>query len=194
MLLDNILFPAIWAVLIYILGSINFSILVFRLLGKDDPRNHFSGNAGVTNVYRQAGIIWATIVFLLDVGRSIAIAQVSSRFFHPELVPWCCCILILANRFPLFHGFRGGKGVACYLGFYTTLIPLWAAGAAASWVAAYALIRTPFIASFFMIIVIATGSIFQFGISILSVAGCLIAALLIVFNHRRNIAEYRGKF
>ncbi|MBF0100353.1 MAG: glycerol-3-phosphate acyltransferase, partial [Desulfobacterales bacterium] len=43
----------------YLLGSVNFSILLFKLMGKTDPRKQFSGNAGVVNVYRQSGIMWA---------------------------------------------------------------------------------------------------------------------------------------
>ena len=55
--------------LAYLAGSINFAIIVLRLLGKEDPRTTFSGNAGTTNVYRQAGKGWAVLVLLLDVGR-----------------------------------------------------------------------------------------------------------------------------
>ena len=58
----------------YLAGSINFAILLFRLIGKDDPRMHFSGNAGVTNVYRQAGWPLAALVLILDMGRAMGVA------------------------------------------------------------------------------------------------------------------------
>ena len=45
----------------YLAGSVNFSILLFALLGKGDPRSRFSGNAGATNVWRQAGLGWAAL-------------------------------------------------------------------------------------------------------------------------------------
>jgi glycerol-3-phosphate acyltransferase PlsY len=55
----------------YLAGSVNFAIIFLKLAGKADPRLNFSGNAGTTNVYRQAGILWAAVVFLLDIGRAI---------------------------------------------------------------------------------------------------------------------------
>jgi glycerol-3-phosphate acyltransferase PlsY len=64
----------------YLAGSINFAILLFRLLGKDDPRTRFSGNAGVTNVYRQAGWPLAAMVLVLDVGRAMVVALLAGHW------------------------------------------------------------------------------------------------------------------
>ena len=55
----------------YLAGSINFSILLLKILGKEDPRKEFSGNPGVVNVYRQAGFFPAAGVWVLDMGRAI---------------------------------------------------------------------------------------------------------------------------
>ena len=98
----------------YLAGSINFAIIFFKLAGKEDPRLSFSGNAGTTNVYRQAGILWAAVVFLLDIGRALAVAVIASYFLKTHLLPWAGFFLVLGNSFPCFHGFRGGRGVANY--------------------------------------------------------------------------------
>jgi glycerol-3-phosphate acyltransferase PlsY len=65
----------------YLAGSVNFAIIFLKLAGKADPRLNFSGNAGTTNVYRQAGILWAAVVFLLDIGRAITVAFMANYFF-----------------------------------------------------------------------------------------------------------------
>jgi glycerol-3-phosphate acyltransferase PlsY len=93
----------------YTAGSINFSILLFRILKKEDPRKEFSGNAGVTNVYRQAGYLWASVVLLMDLARAMGIALISTSLLRMELVPWVGLGLILGNRFPCFHNFHGGR-------------------------------------------------------------------------------------
>jgi glycerol-3-phosphate acyltransferase PlsY len=175
----------------YFAGSVNFAIIFFKLTGREDPRLGFSGNAGTTNVYRQAGILWATVIFLLDIGRAIAVALVAIYFLEKHLLPWVAFFLVLGNSFPCFHGFRGGKGVANYLGF-TLIVAPWAALASAIiWLIIYGIVRTTFIASFFMVFTLACGQTltlqWQFG----AITGAITTFLLILFNHRKNIAEYR---
>ena len=112
--------------LAYLAGSVNFAILFFKIAGKADPRLSFSGSAGTTNVYRQAGMPWAVLVFALDIGRALAVAAGARYYMNGEWLAWAGFFLVLGNSFPCFHGFRGGKGVANYLGF-TLLIAPWAA-------------------------------------------------------------------
>ena len=178
---------------VYLAGSINFAILVLGAIGKADPRTQFSGNAGTTNVYRQAGMAWAAVVLLLDLGRAIATAGLAVHFLPIDVVPWIGFSLILGNRFPCFHRFRGGKGVAGFLGFTLLLSPAVAAVAACIWVAVHHLVRVPFIASFFMITVLAIGTAIIYNYRCLAVTGTLVTALLIFYNHRRNIAALLQK-
>jgi glycerol-3-phosphate acyltransferase PlsY len=174
----------------YLAGSVNFAIIFFKLAGKEDPRLNFSGNAGTTNVYRQAGIIWAAVIFLLDIGRALAVAVIASYFLKTHLLPWAGFFLVLGNSFPCFHGFRGGKGVANYLGF-TALIAPWAALiAAAIWLVSYGIGRITFIASFFMVLILALGQAYFAHWRLIAISGALAAFLLILFNHRKNITGY----
>ena len=114
----------ILSVIAYLAGSINFAILIFKIFGKEDPRSKFSGNPGVTNIYRQAGKVWAALILILDIARSIGIAVLSIHILKFEFVPIIGFFLILGNRYPCFHQFRGGRGVANYLGFTVILSPL----------------------------------------------------------------------
>ena len=176
----------------YIAGSVNFAIIFFKLTGKEDPRLSFSGNAGTTNVYRQAGYFWATVILLLDIGRALALAAIAMHFLEGKYLPWVGFFLILGNSFPCFHGFRGGKGVANYLGF-TALIAPWAALiAAAIWLAVYGIVRITFIASFFMIFILALGQAFTLDWNFSAVTGAATTFLLILFSHRKNIIDYRS--
>ena len=175
----------------YVAGSVNFAIIFFKLTGKKDPRLSFSGNAGTTNVYRQAGYFWATVILLLDIGRALGVAVVAVHFLEAKYLPWAGFFLVLGNSFPCFHGFRGGKGVANYLGF-TALIAPWAALiAAVIWLIVYGIVRLAFIASFFMIVTLAFGQAFTLDWNFSAITGALATFLLILFNHRKNIINYR---
>lgn len=180
---------AILLALAYISGSVNFSILLFRMLGRDDPRYHFSGTAGTTNVYRQAGLFWAGVVLLLDLGRALAVSWAALYLLPINYVPWVGLALILGNRFPCFHQFRGGKGVASYLGFTAIISPYSAAFSALVWVVVYGIVRIPFIASFFMTFVLMVGTIIICGYQALATAGAIATALFIFYNHRQNVTE-----
>ncbi len=176
--------------LAYLAGSVNFAILFFKIAGKADPRRSFSGNAGTTNVYRQAGMPWAVLVFALDIGRALAVAALALHFIDGRWLAWAGFFLVLGNSFPCFHGFRGGKGVANYLG-YTLLIAPWAALLAALlWVLFYWVKRVPFIASFFMVTTLSAGLAEPFLWAFPAISGALAAFTLIVLNHRRNIQQF----
>jgi glycerol-3-phosphate acyltransferase PlsY len=176
----------------YVAGSINFSILVFRVTGREDPRHHGSGNPGATNVYRQAGIGWAVAVLLLDMGRAVLVALVAEALVPFWQVPWVGLGLILGNRFPCFHRFQGGKGVANYLGFTAVVAPVWAALGVLAWGAAHLAWHTPFLSSFAMVFFLAAGTAIAGGGSWWGGVGAVVTALLIVACHHRNIRERWG--
>jgi glycerol-3-phosphate acyltransferase PlsY len=163
------------------------------MLGRDDPRDAFSGNPGVVNVYRQAGLFMAAAVWVLDVGRAVGVALVSVNLLPVELVPWSGLALILGNRFPCFHGFRGGKGVANYLGFTAVVTPAAAGFSALAWLVVLALFRIPFIASFVMVLILGAGTMLACGFHLSSSAGAMITLALIYHAHKSNIIELAKK-
>jgi glycerol-3-phosphate acyltransferase PlsY len=174
----------------YLVGSVNFSIILFKILGREDPRGQFSGNAGVTNVYRQAGWLWAAVVLILDVGRALGVCWVALQMLSLDAVPWLGLAFIVGNRYPCFHEFRGGKGVAGYLGFTALISPTSAGVSTLVWVVVSGIVRIPFIASFFMIAVLALGTISACGFRAEAIAGTVTTVLFILNNHRRNVAAF----
>jgi len=173
----------------YLIGSINFAIIFFKIMGKKDPRLSYSGNAGTTNIYRQAGLVWATVVFLLDIGRAMLVAVIALYYLKSTLIPWTGFFLVLGNSFPCFHGFRGGKGVANYLGFTVLISPWVVVLSCAIWLVVYGIVRVPFIASFFMVLTLAIGQAHTFDWHFIAVIGAVAAFLLIIYNHRKNIIK-----
>jgi glycerol-3-phosphate acyltransferase PlsY len=171
----------------YFAGSINFAIILLGLLGKEDPRTKFSGNAGTTNVYRQAGRGWAAVVLLLDAGRAVGLAALALYCLPAALVPWVGTALVAGNRFPCFHRFQGGKGVASFLGFTILIAPWGTVLSCLVWVVVYGIVRIPFIASFFMVLILGGATASSGDSQAVSIAGTVATVLLIFLNHRKNI-------
>jgi glycerol-3-phosphate acyltransferase PlsY len=179
---------------VYLAASINFSIILFKILGKGDPRDNFSGNAGAVNVSRQLGRVWALLILLLDVGRAGVIAQVGAWLLPATFLPILGFILVVGNQKPLFHGFRGGKGVASYLGFTAFISPVLAGGSCLAWIFAYGLFRQPFIGSFFMITVLGLGTIIHYSWAWPAITGAGLTMALIGQGHKANIVAYGKRF
>jgi len=177
----------------YLAGSVNFSILAFRVTGREDPRCHGSGNPGATNVYRQAGIGWAAAVLLLDMARAAAVGLLACAWLPFWQVPWVGFGLLLGNRFPCFHKFNGGKGVANYLGFTLAVAPVWAGCGILAWGGTHLIWRTPFLSSFAMVIVLAAGTMLALGASGWGIGGVVLTVIFIAACHHRNIRERWGE-
>lgn len=101
----------------YLIGSLNFSIILSDSK-KDDVRRHGSGNAGATNMLRTYGIKMAAATFVLDALKTVAsyfIGYHIARYFGIKEVVGCAIfaatVCILGHCFPLYFGFKGGKGV-----------------------------------------------------------------------------------
>jgi len=176
-------------IIAYLAGSLNIPIGLFRLLGREDPRTHFSGNPGMTNVYRQAGLWWALVVLILEMGKAMIIAAAAMKLLPLGLVPWIGFGLIIGNLYPCFHRFQGGKGVASFLGFSILIAPLSAWIGMLLWPAAYLITRQPFIGSFIMVGLISTGIINHCGTDAITVSGTAASAIFIYYAHKRNVME-----
>lgn len=181
--------PILLLVTAYLAGSVNFSILVFKLTKKGDPRDAFSGNPGMTNVYRQSGFGLAAVVLLLDMGRSLTVALLAARLLSDGWVPWIGFALIAGNRYPCFHGFRGGKGVANYLGFTLYTAPYAVLWSAMAWLFCFACFRIPFIGSFAMVLILAGATMARCEYGFWCSAGVVFTVLFIILAHRQNMSQ-----
>jgi glycerol-3-phosphate acyltransferase PlsY len=178
----------------YLAASVNFSILLFKLLGQGDPRERFSGNAGTVNVTRQVGMAWGAVILLLEMARGGAIALAGTLLLPAQLVPVLGFFLVLGSQKPFFHGFRGGKGVAGYLGFSAFISPISAGASCLVWVFVYRLFRQPFIGSFFMIAVLGLGTMIHYSMSWPAIAGTGLTMAAIYLAHKSNIIAYTKEF
>lgn len=121
----EILYYIIFALLGYLLGSLNFSIIIGKLFYKVDVREHGSKNAGTTNTLRTLGKVPAIFVLLLDTFKAVIAYWLV--FGITRNVPFsyiAAATAVVGHNFPVFFGFKGGKGVATSLGACFCLNPL----------------------------------------------------------------------
>jgi len=117
--------PAVLVLLAYLLGSISFAVLLVRATTGRDIRAEGSGNAGATNVLRSHGKKLALLVALLDVAKGVvAVLLVRLVTADPRWAAAAGFAAILGHVFPIFYGFRGGKGVATAIGAFLALTPV----------------------------------------------------------------------
>jgi glycerol-3-phosphate acyltransferase PlsY len=108
----------------YLLGSVSFSVVVVKVLRGLDVRTVGSGNAGATNVLRTAGRKAGAAVLALDVIKGMTAVAVPRALDAPPAVLGSAAVaVVLGHVFPVFFGFRGGKGVATSAGALGTLAP-----------------------------------------------------------------------
>ena len=101
----------------YFLGCLNGSVMVSHFIIKDDVRQHGSGNAGLTNFYRTYGAKYALGVILFDMGKTVIACLLGGFLLKNAMQDWTLGVLIgglgceLGHMFPVFFGFKGGKGI-----------------------------------------------------------------------------------
>jgi len=124
----------------YLLGAIPFGLILTRLAGLGDIRTIGSGNIGATNVLRTGNRYLAALTLLLDGGKGAA-AVLIAKNFGADVTVCAAAGAFFGHLFPVWLRFRGGKGVATFLGVALALNPLAGALACATWAAVAALFR-----------------------------------------------------
>ena len=121
------------AVIAYLIGSVNFSIILSKKMAGFDVREKGSGNAGTTNMLRSVGKKAAVITLICDILKgvvsiviAIIIGNIAKDLDRELLVQIAGILVVLGHTFPVFYGFKGGKGVATSLG--VILISNWQIG------------------------------------------------------------------
>lgn len=109
----------------YLLGSISFGLLAGKLLKGIDIRQFGSGNAGTTNILRTLGTGPAILVLLLDAGKGFtAVLLAQALTGNPPVMMLAGVTAVLGHNWPLFHRFKGGRGIATSIGILLGLAPL----------------------------------------------------------------------
>ena len=180
--------PAVLVVVGYVLGSISFAVLLVRATTGTDIRAEGSGNAGATNVLRAHGKKLALLVALADVAKGTA-AVLLMRLVtaDPRWAAAAGFAAILGHVFPVFYGFRGGKGVATAVGAFLALSPLALLVSLAVFVAVVAATRYVSLGSVVSMALLPpiAGLLFHAPRAVVTAAGA--TALLVLVKHLANL-------
>ena len=188
---------AIVAIIAYLIGSINFSVILSKKMAGFDVRDKGSGNAGTTNMLRSVGKKAAAITLFCDILKgvvSILIAILMNKIFSNSngalLVQIAGVAVILGHTFPIFFKFKGGKGVATSLG--VLIMSNWQIGLICLVFALILIILTQMVSvgSIAAAILYPVLTIFipqNYIIPGNYIIYSIVLAVIIVFNHRENV-------
>ena len=177
----------------YLLGSVSFAVVMSRLFGLADPRSYGSGNPGATNVLRSGSKAAAALTLLGDAAKG-AVAVWLVRAFGPpfgvgELTVALAALAAFAGHlYPVFFGFKGGKGVATFLGALLALHLGSGLLACATWLAVAAVFRYSSLSSLCAAAVAPFALLWLTGAADVSAVIAVMSVLLVV-RHRQNIAN-----
>jgi len=177
----------------YLLGSLSFAVVISRLFGLADPRSYGSGNPGATNVLRSGSKAAAALTLLGDAAKG-AVAVWLVRALGPAFgvgefgVALAALAAFAGHLYPVFFGFKGGKGVATFLGALLALDLGAGLVACAAWLAVALVLRYSSLSS---LCAAAVAPFALFGLTGAVDVSLVIAAMsvLLIVRHRQNIAN-----
>jgi glycerol-3-phosphate acyltransferase PlsY len=188
------LFPIVLVVAAYLLGSLSGSLLLGKLRGVD-IRTQGSGNAGGTNAFRTQGAKFALGVIVIDVGKGALAAWLGLRFpqgAHTAWLPYAMAFAAAAGHiWPIWHGFRGGKGAATVVGGVAVLWPAAVPVLLAVWLCGLILTGYVGLSTILAGVSIAVLALVTHADAVRLVFAVAIA-LLLLFTHRANLARLRA--
>lgn len=189
-------------IIAYLIGSIPFGYLIVRAIAGGDVRQTGSGGTGATNVTRRAGKAAGVITLILDALKGVLAIEVARYLASGEYMDWvvaaAAIAVLLGHIFPVWLGFKGGKGVATGVGVFLGLAPIAVLCAAVIFVVVVGLTKFVSLGS---ILAAATIPLFVWLQSVFIspmadlkplLTAAVAGALLIVFAHRGNITRLRN--
>ncbi|MBK6743394.1 MAG: glycerol-3-phosphate 1-O-acyltransferase PlsY [Hydrogenophilales bacterium] len=180
-------------VVAYLIGSLSFAVILSRVSGLPDPRSYGSGNPGATNVLRSGRKSVAALTLLGDALKgavAVLLAQWATQVWGlPSYAPALAGLAaFVGHLWPVFFGFKGGKGVATALGLLMALNPWLGFACAASWLLVFLLTR---VSSLSALVAAGLAPVYVWwlsgqGVDTLAILG---VALLIFWRHKANIGR-----
>jgi glycerol-3-phosphate acyltransferase PlsY len=190
--LDLLLIPAA-----YLIGSISFAVVVSKCMNLPNPHSYGSGNPGATNVLRTGNKKAAVLTLIGDALKGflavmVARAILGDQSLTATLGSWVLCGVVVAvflgHVFPLFHGFKGGKGVATACGILFGINWILGAATLGTWIIVATFMRYSSLAALAAAVFGPIYFVFLFGFQPMAIALVLVCALLI-WRHRSNITN-----
>ena len=187
------LYPALAALVAYLIGSLSFAVIVSRAMGLHDPRSYGSGNPGATNVLRSGNKAAAVLTLLLDALKGYVPVVLVKEFGAPYGLDEGTLAMVglaafLGHLWPVFFHFKGGKGVATAAGVLLGLNPWLGLATLATWVIVAAFTRYSSLAAivaavfapFYQLLIWGGGPV---AVAVMGMGG------LLVWRHRANIQK-----
>lgn len=185
------LYTAVAILAAYLVGSVSFAVVVSRLLGLADPRTYGSKNPGATNVLRSGSKVAAVLTLVGDALKGWFAVWLVQRFGPAfGLGDWDAALVgiavFLGHLYPVFFGFKGGKGVATAAGVIVALNPWLALATGLTWLIIAFFFRYSSLASMVAAVFAAFYSAFGWGFDQRFVAVAVIAGF-VIYRHQANI-------
>lgn len=181
----------LFALASYLIGSLSFAVIVSRAFGLPDPHSYGSGNPGATNVLRTGKKLAALLTLLGDGGKG-AVAVLLVRLAGPDYgvdlegAAICALAVFLGHLFPVYHRFRGGKGVATAAGILLAINPWLGLATLSTWGVIAVFFRISSLAAVIAAVFAAVYCVWLFGINPMA-AAVLLMSLLLIWRHAGNI-------
>jgi acyl phosphate:glycerol-3-phosphate acyltransferase len=174
----------------YILGSIPFGLIITKLFLKQDVRNIGSGNIGATNVLRTGNKTLAILTLLLDVAKGYTSVIIASFYFN-DFIYTASLVCFIGHIFPVWLKFRGGKGVATYLGILLGLSFNLSIIFIIMWLLILFIFRYSSLSS-----ILSSVLIFFYSLNLNSFdlnSYLFIAVIVLIYTHKENIKRLKSK-
>jgi acyl phosphate:glycerol-3-phosphate acyltransferase len=180
----------------YLVGSLSFAVIVSRAMGLPDPHSYGSGNPGATNVLRTGKKLAAVLTLAGDALKGLAVVLVARSLaakagFGPGDIALGGLAAFLGHLYPVFFGFRGGKGVATAAGVLFGLSATLGGIVLAVWIAVFAISRVSSLGALAAAIAAPIAAAFLIGNDRV-VGAVVVMAGLLIWRHRDNIRRLRA--
>lgn len=181
-------------VVAYLIGALPGALLLAPVFGKADPRSSGSGNAGATNALRTGGRAYGAAVLVFDLLKGVVAAAV---------LPWllgvsggwafaCGAVAVLGHVYPVYFGFRGGKGAATVIGVLLALLPAALGIGVLVWVAALLLSGYVGLSTLLGMLAVAVWTLVGHAAPDAASLFVIVMTGLVFYTHRGNIARLRA--
>jgi acyl phosphate:glycerol-3-phosphate acyltransferase len=186
---------AAFILLAYLIGSLSFAVIVSRAFGLPDPHTYGSGNPGATNVLRTGRKLAALLTLIGDAGKGWLAVYLAERYaadygVDATGIAACAVAVFLGHLFPVFFGFRGGKGVSTAGGILLAVQPWLGLATLATWIVIAVFFRYASLAS---LVAAVFAPLYAFFMSLLgfdlgvALPAVILMAALLVWRHKSNI-------